>query len=280
MNYYYFRCCFFLLAMVTAYGAANAQKNKKDANNIFKEFAKLGGMYKKLPVQLSIQIQNSAIPVTADKDTIHAEMEVFYDNHAFYMRAEGLEQIVNDSLMVLVNSSSKQMLLYLNNQDMHKNMEKAITMFMPDSSIDRLSQQYDPSSNDIEPGIKKISLVSRQMVGDTKLPKETVSIMFKTSGYEIIEFRQSKNRLVPIDAAVYDGLLSAKNDQGRLLSSSSSNGNIYFIVKEATTTYKFTKVDHTVSKPPADELDRIVKNGEGDYIPAKGYEEYSLRKEF
>jgi hypothetical protein len=280
MSYYYLRCCFFLLVMLIANGAANAQKTKKDDNIIFREFAKLGGMYKKLPVQLSIQIYNSAIPVTAEKDTIHAEMEVFYGSHAFYMQAEGLEQIINDSLIVLVNSSSKQILLYPNNLDMLKNMEKAIAMFMPDSSIDRLSQQYNPTSNDIAAGIKKISLVSRQMVGDTKLPKEIISVTFKAKGYEMIEFCQSNNRLVPIDSAVYASLLNAKDYQGRLLNSPSSNGNIYFIIKEATTTYQFTKVDHTALRPPANELDRIVKNGDGDYTPAKGYEDYLLRKEF
>lgn len=270
----------FLLASIMVMTSAISQRGKikRDDYFAFHEFAKLRQMYKQLPIELEIHIQNSAKPFTTEQDTTQSDMSVYIDTFNFFMETEGLEEIVNDSLIVMINNPAKQILVYSNDKQKKREMEKSLSMMPSDSTLETLSKKYVSEIVDTGENIKKIKLKTKELVNGN--PKENVSIIYNSFFYEPIEIKQTKIYLVPADSSVYVNLANDKPNDAKLISTSTKQGKIFFLVKELTTTYNFRKISHHGLHPPVKEQDRITKTEDGNYVPAKGYEEYLLTKEF
>jgi hypothetical protein len=261
-------------------GDVLSQLKSRDSLSALHEFAKLGQLYKHPPVRLNIHLQNSASPVTTASDTMQADMDLYYGSGEFYMQAEGLEEIVNDSMVIAVNSQTKQIVMYTNSQQVVKSIDQSVSLFMPDSSLEILSKKYRSAIAEAGPGKKKIALKSRETLYGTLIPKESAEVIYRASSYEPDEFIQTKVRLVPVDSVVYHELEKDSAYLGKLVSTPSAGGNLFFLVKEVNTSCSFRKIDHQVQGPPVGERDRVVKTPNGAYTPAKGFEEYVLSKSF
>jgi hypothetical protein len=257
-----------------------AQQKGADSLSAIREFSKLGQLYKRLPVQLDIHIYNTAVPVTAAEDTMHADMAVYFGKQDFYMQSEGLEEVANDSLVVMVNNPAKQIVVYANTQPLAKNIEHSVAMFMPDSTVEALSKKYYSTVTETGKNSRLISLKTRELVYGTVFPKETISISYNPANYETAEYIKTKVRLLPADSAVYAGFIKNNQYSGRLVSSKTATGTLYFLVKEVTTTYHFKKIRYDVLASPAREQDRVTKKGDGSFVPSKGFEEFIVSKRF
>jgi hypothetical protein len=271
---------FKLLVLVAITTGSFAQHKSTDSLLAFQEIARVRQIFSHLPVQLNIHIENTAEPVTNPNDTINSDISLYYGKPGFYMQTDGLEEIANDSFIVMVNNQAKQILLYQNNRQIMQKMESGFSTILPDSSQQYLSKTYSSDIQDMDAGRKKIVLRSREVISGTNFPKETVTLLYQPASYEGTELNQVKLKLLPVDSAVYASLVNNKEYEGKLLKSSSKMGDVFFMVKKQNTTYKFKNIDYKVQSPPVKPEDRIQKAGNGNYIPAKGFEEYVLSKEF
>lgn len=266
-------------AMLCLLCSAQAQKRKADSLAVLREYVKLWQMYQK-PVQLSIRIQNSADPVSRATDTVATDVDYYLSSNAFYFQSEGMEQIVNDSLIIVVNHPVKQITIYRNEQPVKNSIQKSLNAFLPDSSIERLAKGYSSTMKAEGQNKNRIELQNRAVVYGTTFPKEKIEVLYKQNNYEPIELLQRKCSLVPIDSITYAALLKDQTYSGKLVSSPAGKGNAFFIVKELKTLYSFKKVQVNVPHPPVQQQDRISIDENGDYIPVNRYKEYLLSKEF
>jgi hypothetical protein len=271
-----------ILVTVFTFLTANvfSQQNGKDSLYALRELTKLRHLYEHLPVQINIEVENAAIPFTIPQDTLQSEMSVYFSKPDIYIEAEGLEEIVNDSLIIMVNNPAKQITLYPNDQDVMKKIQETVSMVLPDSSLKALAEKYTSLVQDVDGSIKKIKLSSREMLYGTRKPKEIITVIYKNIFYQPIEINDTKLRLVPVDSAVYANLVNEKIYDGKLVSASTSKGNMFFLVKELTTSYRLKKIDYKILHPPAKQQDRVIKVDDGSYAPARGYEDYLISKEF
>lgn len=269
-----------IMAMTLLTTFSSAQAQTRDSLSTIREFVRLRQLYNHLPVELKIRIQNSSNPFANAEDTLKADMDVYYDDRSFYMKAEGLEEIVNDSLMIMINNPAKTALLYHNNGNIISSMEKSVMAIMPDSSIEALAKKYASSISSAEKDKNRIELKSREKVYGTAFPKESVVVTYRLSTYQPIEFRRTKTLLVPVDSITYHGLMKDPAFDGKLVSASSSAGNIFFIAKQVTTSLRFDKIDYDLKLPPVTGNDRVIMQPNGEYVMAKGFEDYTLTKEF
>lgn len=269
-----------IAAMLLFTGSIYGQHKSNDSLTALRELIQFRKIYTRLPVELNIHVQNSANPVTTAADSLHADMDVYYDYHNFYMKTEGLEEIVNDSLIVMVNNPAKNILLYPNNQQLIFNMEKSVVAIMPDSSIEKLAKKYASLVSASGRDQKRIELKSREIVYGTALPTESIIITYRVSSHQPLEFWRTKAVLLPMDSVTYNKLKVDPGYDGKLVSTSASHKNLFFLVKELTTSYRFDKINYNVQLPPVKENDRIIKEPDGEYVLAKGFEEYVLSKEF
>jgi hypothetical protein len=266
-----------MLVLIFTYSSF-AQQKSADSLSAIREFSKLSQLYQRLPVQLDIHIYNTAVPVTTAEDTLRADMTVYFGTQDFYMQTEGLEQIANDSLIVMVNIPAKQIVVNANTQPLAKNIATAVTMFMPDSTAEAVNKKYYSTVTQTGKSSRLISLKTKELVYGTVFPKETISVSYHSVSYETAEYTRTKVRLLPVDSVVYASFIKNNQHSGRLVSSTSDRGTLYFLAKEVTTTYQFKKIRHDVPAPPAGEQDRVVKKADGSFMPAKGFEQYELSK--
>jgi len=266
--------------MILLTTSSYAQHEMGDSLFALNEFIHLRQIYNQLPVELKIHIKNSSSQVTEPTDSMEADMEVYYDYHSFYMKAEGLEEIVNDSLIIMVNNPAKSILLYRNNQDIVNSFEKTLVRIIPDSSIDLLAKKYGSSVFASGKDQNEIRLKSRETIYGTAFPKESISVRYRISSHQPVEFRRTRTLLEPVDSASYSGLIKDPAYDGMLVTTSTLRGDVFFFVKELTTSFRFDKIDYNIKSHPVKEEERLIRQPDGSYTVAKGFEEYMITKEF
>ncbi|HET6993933.1 MAG TPA: hypothetical protein VFI06_03075 [Chitinophagaceae bacterium] len=263
--------------------AQRRNKQTQDTLNVYREFAQLGQWYLRVPMEINLHFIRSSSPASLSgiQDSTETDLTLYYGKNDFYMKVEGLEQIANDSVVVMVNNDAKMIKLYPNTGQLMNNLQRSVSMLLPDSSVQKLAGQYSATTETSEKNIRRITLQSREKISGTELYKETISITYKAGTYEPISFEQSRRILLPVDSAVYQTSLS-KNAAyaGRLISAKANAGNLYFVVRDQTTVCRFTRIDYDSKMPPGREQDRVIREASGNYQPAKGFEAYMVSKEF
>jgi len=273
---YFSRCVIGLLILMVVTNRANSQ----DSLAAFHEFAKLRQIYGHVPVQVEIDIRISATPFTNPQDTLGSTISFYVGLKGMYLEAEGLEEIVNDSLVIVVNNPARQITIFPNSPEAMQKMRQSSSMFLPDSSVGILAEKYTSSAQDIDGNKSKITFQSRETLHGSKQSKEIISATFQKSSYQPVEIEQVKMKPVLIDSVFYARFVSDKMYDGKLNKAVTGKGNLFFLTKELKTTYRFRKIDYAVPNPPARQQDRVNVDENGNYTPAKGYEEYLLSKEF
>lgn len=269
-----------MLASMAGITGAKAQQKDADSLVALRDFARLGQMYHHPSVRLLIHMEQTSNLPTGRADSLQTDMDLYYGKPDFYMNAEGLEEVSNDSVVVMVNKSAKHMVVSRHDHQVSSSIEKTISMFMPDSSTRELAKRYSSAIENAGSGKKQLTLTSRAFVYGTRMPRETVRVIYRPSSYELIEFKQIKTSLVPVDATVFDSLQKVQAYPGKLVSGSTDKGKLFFLAKELTITCRFDKIDYELKHPPVTEGDRVEKMADGNYKPAKGFEEYVLTNQF
>lgn len=260
--------------------AQQKKRQKRESKAIFREFVQLGRWYLDVPLQMNVHFIHKSIPVTTKQDNAETDLVLYYGRNDFYMQAEGMEQIANDTLVVLVNSEAKMIQLFTNNGQLMQSLKKMVSAFQPDSSLETFIERYSSKMEDQKNGAKRITLQSKDKISGTDLHKETVSITYHAGTYQPLAYDRSKLTLLPVDSRVYMQLQKDTTYNGRLVKSRTVSGDLFFIVKEQITQCRFTNIDYDRQTPPAREQDRVVKAPNGEYQPAKGFEDYIVSKEW
>jgi hypothetical protein len=269
-----------VLLLITVAATAQ-QKNKQNKDNAaaFQELVRLGKWNSRWPVQINLHITHHVTPTVSASDSADTDMTLYYDPHAFYMRAEGMEQIANDSVLILVNNNARMIRVFPNKGLLINNQGNKFTTFMPDTSLEKLSQRYIATMQEERASGKRIILQSRDRITGTELDKEMIDVSYHPGNYQPHQFKQIRRSVVSIDSATYNVLVKDVAWKGRLITTNVKGGQLFFVVKEQVTECSFTSINYTQKVSPVREHDRVVRTASGDYEPAKGYESYNVSQE-
>jgi hypothetical protein len=264
---------FFLYFFMGGTGKVTAQQ--KDTLSSLKDFVSISSGYKQMPLYLELEMKNSTNFITGEDDTANIKGEFYLGNESSYVHFGEFEQVINDSLALLVSDKLQQMILYTNAGLIVKKMKDMMGMSLPDSSILNLARRYISSANELSKGSSAIELQSRAVLYGTALPRETIELRYDAIKKIPQQVTTLIRSLLRLDSLQY---LQLQNEAGvaeKLLTLEGS----YFLVKEQFTAYVYKKIERgSVAKVPVSISDRIMKNEEGEYIPVKKYESYSLTK--
>jgi hypothetical protein len=243
-----------------------------------RQFVQLSNsVYKQLPMYAHMVIKNSSNYITGSQDTATSEAEFYISEDGAYMKYGTLEQVVNDSLMLMVNNAAQQMILLPNRQSVQQRLSAYTGMLLGDSSVQKISGIYTASTLPVENNNAVIELTSRIMAFGTSLPKEVLLMKFKEKNNEPLELTQIKRILVKLDSTQYNTLVQNPEYKGRLLSP--GNGN-YILVKDRITTFIYKKIAYGDKiKVPVQMSDRITQNSNGAYMPVQAYQAYLLNQQ-
>src|ERR1700754_731752 len=95
---------------------------------------------------MDVIITNSANLVTNREDTIHAQVKLCLQQEGSYVSFGELEQVANDSLLLLVSNGLKRMIIYSNGKSVASQMKQYMGIQFKDSSLRTLTGKYIASA--------------------------------------------------------------------------------------------------------------------------------------
>lgn len=249
---------------------------KKDSLAILKEFISISNRYKQIPLYVNLEMETNSNFVTGENDTLHVQGEFYLQEKQSYVRFGEFEQVVNDSMALLVSNKLKQMILYINASPVLEKMKSILGAPLPDSSIKNLGAKYKATASPLSKGTGLILLESRMPLYGTSLPKETIELQYDSKEKQPRQVLTTKRNLVLLDSVQYYSFKTQEEFEGKLLLLENS----YFLIKELVTKFTYNKIEQTaVATIPVTIHDRIMKNGEGNFIPVVKFENYMLSQE-
>jgi hypothetical protein len=253
--------------------AAYSQKKKKtkvaDELQVIKEFIATCNGYKKLPLHVEVEQENTAFFPASDEDTMRLNAEFTFTSTGSYVRYGNIEQISDDSLMLVVSNDQRVMMLYPHAQNIEQLLTSLTGSFAADSSLKKLYELYSSQFLAAEGEKTVIELKSRMPLPGTDQVKEIIKVKYKSQNKEPDEIIYLRRTLVPVDSVEFASL----GDKAI------KKGGGWFLVNERVRTYRFKKISHeaTISLPV--NIAQRIKKVSGEYVAAKGYEGYYISME-
>lgn len=257
-------------ALTCGYGRLQAQ----DTLRAFRDFITVGNAYKQAPFYISMEIKNSTnLPTEAD-DTLAVRGEFYVKQEGAYARFGEFEQVIGDSMALLVSDKLQQMILYRDAAPVISRMKNMMGMRVEDSSLARLAQRYTATAGRLSGDTAAIVLQSRERVHGSTLAKETIEMRYAFSTRLLLQVLTVKRTLVPVDSLQYTELTGRAALAGNLLAPETGR---YFVIKENRQAFVYTAIEPgSQRKLPVLITDRILRTAEGTYGPVKAYEAYRL----
>ncbi len=259
--------------------SSSAQSVNEDSLQSFGELVKIKSFYNRQPFDLTVHIERTSFPGNEGKDSLQSDLRLYSDPHQFYIQSEDLVEVGNDSVLVMLNKGSKQILLYSNRQKITGANIRSSLAILPDSSWSQIAQKYKARLSVVDAGINRIEIESRQLIPEKGMSKESMQVDFHTSTHEPVSMEQIRYSLVPIDSAGFNQLQASPIYKDKIVDAVGKSGRMYFVIKEERTTFYFTKINFEIKGPPIKLNDILVKQPNGEYVVTSKYEGYSLSNE-
>lgn len=260
-----------LIIIAGLFFTIHAHAQKVDSLQSMRQFVTVCNSYKQLPLQASITIKNKSNFITDKEDTITSHASFYLQKEGCFIQLDGMEQLVNDSLMLLVNRDIKRMMLYPNNGNTNSLMQQMTGMFLQDSSLQKIAEKYKAYPVQRRNNSSVIEMTSRKTLYKTTVAKETISLTYSAENYPV-EIKQTKRMLMPIDSATYANLVKEPSIKEKLLVIEGE----YVLIKENITMFTYNTIEHKEMNLPANIADRIVKNKSNEFVPIKKFNEFIL----
>jgi len=244
-----------------------AQSNT-DSMALYKKFVLICNAYKQLPMQLTMEYKKaSTIPLNSDDSS--TLLGTFYvQKGAAYIHFGDAEQIITDSLVLVVMDNIKQMVLTQSNINVADQMNKLLQSPFNDSSAIYFLKKYSINQKQLSAETAAIELTNKANFYATTIPVDQVMLTYNIVSNNLLNVVTIKRKLLPKSdtrIANYSGTTIAIPEKGQ------------FVVKEDTTTLLYKTITHNEGVAlPVTLSDRIVKDSADNYIPANAYKNFNL----
>jgi len=241
-----------------------------------RKFVQICSGYRQLPVELEMDIRGSSNLVLSAADTAQLEVRAVLCEKGTYMTMGGMEQLANDSFLLVVNPKTRRMLLYPNHQSVAARLQ-LLGRQMQDSSVPQLADRYlvKPMKKLRDTGV--ISLESRASVEFTSVPIAQLQVSYEPVTERPYAITMVERRLVPVTDSIYRRFLGRPEWIGKTVS---VNDSSFFLIREETRVIHFRKIEHKpVTDPPVRISDRIAADLTGVYRPVSGFASFRLIKQ-
>jgi hypothetical protein len=268
-----------LLFFISAAGFLPAT-GQSDTLAAMRRFIKICNGYKTLPVQLKVEITKSTNLVLSTADTATVRASFYLDEHGSYIAMEGVEQLANDSLVLLVNTTTKRMMVAPNHQSVATRLRQMMSMGGQDSNLLQLAGKFQALET-VSTDTATINLTSRSPLLHSDLPREQIRAKYNKRTGTLTEVTAIKRSLLPVSDSVFNEAATQPEWSGKTVVVKSGRDTSYFLIKEEQTVFRYVKLDHSIAtRLPAEIGDRVVCVGPGMYRPGKSYADFVLSKQY
>jgi len=259
-------CCLLLLPITI-------RAQQPDTLSALRQYLDISNAYKHIPMHASVELHNSTSFISAPTDTATTAAEFYFVKNGVYMKFGEMEQLVNDSLLLLVSNNAKHMILVTNKTPISTNLKNYMGVKMEDSSIQKIANKYVATVLPEQSGIITIEVKSRQILYGTSQPREVVIFRYKEKTGMPIDITQTSSLLIDLDSSQFNDFSRSAQNIPYLIKQQGS----FYLMKQKVVAFIYKQIDYGDKiTMPANINDRIVKDVNGEYIPAKGYETFKL----
>ena len=270
-----FLCCIWGVWLSPATG--NCQSDA-DSVALMRAFTGHCNMYSQLPVQANIYLQRTTNLLQSKEDTSGVNIRFYIQAQGSYLQYGELEQIGNDSLLLLVSHDARRMLLYPSNTPMAKRMQMSAGVLSADSSVDKMLKKYQIQRKRATAGLDIIVATSRNKLYGMDVPVESIEMKYDVAAHAPVSITQVRHNVVAVDAAKYQQLLADPAFKGKLLHTEDDR---FLAAKEQTAIYQYIQLTHQEHVTmPVLVNDRVIHHAGGKYEVVKGYEGYKINQNF
>lgn len=269
-----------MIAMMGMCVVLQAQKKHAKNNNAtdtiaaLREFVHICNVYKQLPLYLDMDIVNSTNFITGEEDTTRSTVLFYIKPGTSYVKFGETEQLVNDSMALLVSNQLQRMILYSNAQLVLQRMKALTGLIQQDSSLQGMASSFTAQMTTTEQQVATITLTGRILLYGTSLPKELVELNYDKETKEPVKVTTLKRALLPLKEDDYKALSEKGEMAGKLVTIADKG---HFLVKEQSVSFIYKKIGHDAAMAmPATIADRLVKDDQGQFVPVKTYEGYAV----
>jgi hypothetical protein len=250
------------------------QAQSKDTLALIKQFIQAGSSYKKLPLYLEIEQQNSTNFIISEEDTTHTKGTFYLLPGISYVRFGDIEQIVNDSMALLVSDKMQHMVLFADARPVLMQLKALTGPAWQDTSAVQVAARFTVQAITSGENRSALLLSGKRLLMNTALPRESMELYYDTRTNQPVKIITIKRTLVPLEANDYKMLQSNAEMAGKLVNKEDS---AYYLIKEQVSHFIYRQIRHdTAMKIPVTLSDRIGRNSEGKFQPVKNYEHYQL----
>jgi len=254
-----------------------ASAQSKDSVAYMRSFIEICNGYKQLPLQMEAVIYNITSPVSTTEDTAAIKVTCFMSEKESYVRYGEIEQVVNDSLMLMISHNAKRMALFPVNISVADQLKKIAGFQLKDSSIQQMSKGYGiTQTTDGKNGV--LTLVRRKPLPQTHLVQESIELKYDEQTRKPITVTQVNRSLTEIDSTTFEAYLKQPGFSDKVIKTADGD---YLLIVEHTAIYAYTRITNEASLPlPVRIEDCIGKTADGEYTPVKAYSGFMFSKNF
>ena len=262
--------------------SVSIQKNyaqQKDTLDLYRDFMRVCSEYKKVPLYAKIEIHTILNSGLVKPDSMVSDAEFYLQSKGTYLRMGELEQIMNDSFMLIISKKHNRIMIYPNKKTVNEQVKMFNFLQLEDSSLLKLSRKYSASVQDEMNNEIKILLTGREKISGTTLSKENLQISYDKKKLVPNEIIQVKRSLSGIDSAEYHKLSGEPLYTERLVKLEKNNIKKYFLIGNQQTRYHYKKLDYSTDiEMPLKMEDCVARNAQGLFVPIKSYVNYVISK--
>lgn len=244
---------------------------KRDSIRLIKDFITVSRQYQSPPLQATIAYKKysnlSVNEPQAFTKTVEAKF-VLKDATNGYIRFGDIEQIITDTVVVIVSNDIKRMVVYTGKkEEMQQKMLKLGNIDYKDSVYENWLKVFTVERQVLN-GVAEIKMNSKQVFVNSKIPVQTILMEYDTKTQLPQKVKTIKRGLYSLDKLGADtaALQSIVTDK---------KGKLWVV--EEIEAFEFKQINHNVvAELPIKVSDRIILNKTNNSLPATGFEGYKI----
>lgn len=258
-----------MFALLLLLLSATLQAQKKNDAEAVRKFVKCIALMRQAPVSATMTLESHADVNNVPEDNYSMSGSFSIQENAIYIRMGETEQLMNDSVAIMVSNETKQIVLKETNGNAGNPQLPGLQWSgQEESTVNALKKQYAAVAN--EDGVL---MTSRALLTGTKMPRETVQLkMNRQNGFpeEVLVIRK---KMVVMDSAQ---MVQVRDEQQIPAERFMQSEGVYRVIKEITIKIMYGPVNKENNQIPVKVEERLRKEPGGEWTPAQAYADYRV----
>ncbi len=217
-----------LVVMMICWSSRMVAQDRTDSLQALGHFLRICRSYQQAPMHAELTVQSlSNLPADGSDSSVLADFYVLKEGT--YMRFGELEEIVNDSLALVISNDLHRMTLYTGAKDIIARTRMLSGMGIDASSLENMLSTCRISESPAVHGKGLIRVSSKNAVQGTSLGVDSIALEYDSRTQEPYRIVQIKRSLFPVDSSTLAGLQAKGGWEGKIVALPGS-GN--FVVHE------------------------------------------------